>query len=158
MQCCTDYKWVHLRCSQLSLSNSELLAALTVGASPCCVPTRNTVTLSSDSSDMYTSLYNLALRLIMLYFLPTLVFKPLIPHRLILYLLPGPLASGCSSTPPASSPLTLSGFFNGMLKVLEPGVLNYLLHFLSSHPVDLICIQESYLKSSSFFWIFCSAF
>ena len=28
-----------------------------------------------------------------------------------------------------------------------------LLHFLSSHPVDLICIQESNLNSSSSFWI-----
>ena len=28
-----------------------------------------------------------------------------------------------------------------------------LLHFLSAHPVDLICIQESNLNSSSSFWI-----
>ena len=37
---------------------------------------------------------------------------------------------GCSSTPPASSPpLTLSGFFNGMLVVFEPGALHYFTFF-----------------------------
>ena len=46
-------------------------------------------------------------------------------------------------------PLTLSGFFNGMLEVSKPGALN----FLSSHPVDLICIQESNLNSFSSFRI-----
>ena len=36
------------------------------------------------------------------------------------------LAPGFSSVPPApTSPLTLSGFFNGMLEVFEPGALNY---------------------------------
>ena len=54
----------------------------------------------------------------------TLVFKPLIPLLPILYLHPLPLASGCPSTPLASSPpLTPSGFFNGMLEVFEPGAL-----------------------------------
>ena len=39
-------------------------------------------------------------------------------------------APGCSSEPPASSsPLTLSGLFNGMLEVSEPGALNYLTSF-----------------------------
>ena len=59
---------------------------------------------------------------------------------------------GCSSTPPvSSSSLTSSGFFNGMLGVSEPEALNC--YFLSSHPVDLICIQESNLSSSSSFRI-----
>ena len=50
---------------------------------------------------------------------PTLHFLPLFPP-------PSSLAPGCPSTPPASSfPLTLSGFFNGMLEVFEPGALNY---------------------------------
>ena len=36
------------------------------------------------------------------------------------------LAPGFSSAPPASTPpLTLSGFFNGMQGVFEPGALNY---------------------------------
>ena len=39
---------------------------------------------------------------------------------------PPSLAPGCPSAPPASSnPLTLSGFFNGMLEVFEPEALNY---------------------------------
>ena len=39
---------------------------------------------------------------------------------------PPSLAPGFSSAPPASTPpLTLSGFFNGMLEVFEPGALNY---------------------------------
>ena len=43
---------------------------------------------------------------------------------------PPSLASACPSAPPASSPtLTLSGFFNGMLAVFEPGALNYFTFF-----------------------------
>ena len=66
---------------------------------------------------------------------------------------PPPLAPGYTSAPPASSPPPDS-----------PRVLQWnagglrarsteLLHFLSSHPVDLICIQESNLNSSSCFRI-----
>ena len=59
---------------------------------------------------------------------PTIVFKLLIPHLPILYLLPLP-----SRHRPLLvavllcllSPLTLSGFFNGMLEVFEPEALNY---------------------------------
>ena len=66
----------------------------------------------------------------MLHSRPTLVSKPLIPYLPILYLLPLPLAPGFPSTPPASSPpATLSGFFNGMLEVFEPGALNYFTFF-----------------------------
>ena len=68
--------------------------------------------------------------------------------------LPPPfLAPGYTSAPPASSPLPDS------LRVLQwnAGGLRArsteLLHFLSSHPVDLICIQESNLNSSSSFRI-----
>ena len=34
VQCCTFSKWVHLRCSQLFSPKLELLAALTLGATP----------------------------------------------------------------------------------------------------------------------------
>ena len=37
VQCCACSKWVHLRCSQLSLSNFRALAALTLGAAPPAV-------------------------------------------------------------------------------------------------------------------------
>ena len=66
---------------------------------------------------------------------------------------PPSLAPGHFSTPPASSPPPDS------LRVLQwnAGDLRArsteLLHFLSSHPVDLICIQESNLNSSSSFRI-----
>ena len=52
VQCCTCSKWVHLRCSQLSLSKFRALGS---SHSWSCPPCRNTVTSSSDSSDLYTS-------------------------------------------------------------------------------------------------------
>ena len=53
VQCCACSKWVHLRCSQLSLSK---LRALDSSHSWSCSSSCNTVTPpSSDSSDMYTS-------------------------------------------------------------------------------------------------------
>ena len=95
--------------------------------------------------------------LLMLHFRPTLVSKLLIPHLPILYLLP---------LPPHHRPLLL----NVLLRLLPPlppnsvRVLQWnagglrarsteLLHLHSSHPVDLICIQESNLNSSSSFRI-----
>ena len=63
------------------------------------------------------------------------------------------LAPGCPSTPPASSPphdsLRVFQWNVGGLRAssIEP------LHFLLSHPVDLICIQESNPNSSSSFRI-----
>ena len=71
----------------------------------------------------------------MLHSCPTLVSKLLIPHLPILYLLPLPshhrpllLAILLHLLPPLL-PLTLSGFFNGMLEVFEPGALNYFTFF-----------------------------
>ena len=93
----------------------------------------------------------------MLYSRPTLISKPLIPHRPILYLLP---------LPPHHRPLLLTVLLRFLyplpsdsLRVLQwnAGGLRVrsteLLHFLLSHPVDLICIHESNLNSSSSFWI-----
>ena len=97
-------------------------------------PCRNTVTPSSDSSDMYTSTVQSGTPRLMLHSCPTLIFRPLIPYLPILYLLPLPsppsLAPDCPSMPPL--PLTLSGFFNGMLEVFKPGALNY---FTFSRPI-----------------------
>ena len=53
VQCCTCSKWVHLRCSQLFLSKFRTLDSSHTWSCPRCVPTRNTVTLSSP--DTYTS-------------------------------------------------------------------------------------------------------
>ena len=52
VQCCTCSKWIHLWCSQLSLSKFRALGSS--HSLSCPPPCRNTVTSSSDSSDMYT--------------------------------------------------------------------------------------------------------
>ena len=158
VQCCTCSKWVHLRCSQLSLSEFRTLDSSHFSSCPpCCVPTRNTVTLSWESSDTYTSTVQSILPLLMLHSRPTLVFKLLISRQSILYLL---------SLPPPHRPLLLAVllrllpiFTLDSLRVLQwnAGGLRArsteLFHFLSSHPVDLICIQEFNLNSSSSFRI-----
>ena len=87
----------------------------------------------------------------------TLVSKPLIPHLLILYLLPLPLHHRplllavllrlLLSLPP--DPLRVLQWNAGGLRARS----TELLHFFSTHPVDLICIQESNLNSSSSFRI-----
>ena len=89
---------------------------------------------------------------------PTLVSKPLTPIRrfCIFSLCPSipSLAPGFPSTPPAfSSPpdsLRVLQWNAGSLRARS----TELLHFLLFHPVDLICIQESNLMSSSSFQIF----
>ena len=106
---------------------------------------------------MYTSTIKSAPPLLMLHSLPTLVSRPLIPpssHSISSPSAPSlpSLAPGCPSTPPASSPpdsLRVLQWNAGGLRARS----TELLHFLSSHPVDLICIQESKLNSSSFFRI-----
>ena len=139
VQCCTCSKWVHLRCSQLSLSKFRALGS---SHSWGCLPCRNTVTPSSDSSDTYTSTVQSAPPpLLMLHSRITLVSKPHISHLPILYLLPLPLHHRplllvifLCLLPPLL-PLTLSGFFNGMLEVSVPGALNY---FIFYRPIQSI--------------------
>ena len=149
VQCCTCSKWVHLRCSQLSISKFRALGS---SHSWSC---RNTVTSSSDSSGMYTSTVQSGPSLLMLYSCPTLIFKPLILNPPILYFLPLPLISVPCSWPPfyASSPppdsLRALQWNAGGLRTRS----TELLHFLSTHPVNLICIQEPSLNSSSSFRI-----
>ena len=141
VQCCTCSKWVHLRSSQLFSLNLELLTALTLGAAPppCCVSNRNTVTLSSDFSDNNTSTIQSS---------SSSANAALPPHPCIqtsyppaAHFVSSPFATslpsltpGCPSTPSASSPLTLSGFFKGMLEVFEPEALN---NFTCSRPILL---------------------
>ena len=123
-----------------------------------CLPCRNTVTPSSDSSNAYTSTVQSGLPSTdaALSHHPRLQTSyPPSAHSITPFFAPSPLslAPGHFSTPPASSPPPDS------LKVLQwnAGGLRVrsteLLHFLSSHPVNLICIQESNLNSSSSFWI-----
>ena len=127
VQCCTCSKWVHLRCSQLSLSKFR---ALDSSHSWSCPPCRNTVTPSSAILRHVYFHCTICPPLLMLHSCPTLVFKPLIPHPPILYrflpphLCPLLLAALLCLLLPLL-PLTLSGFFNGMLEVFKPGALNY---------------------------------
>ena len=154
MQCCTCAKWVHLRCSQLSLSKFRALGSShSWSCPPCC----NTVTPSSDSSCMYASTIQSGPSLLMLYFRPTLVFKPLISLLTILFLF---------SLPLTTFPCSLLSFYASCLlsspdslRVLQWNAgslragITELLHFLSFHSVDLICIHESSLNSFSSFRI-----
>ena len=89
----------------------------------------------------------------MLHSCPTLVSKPFIPHLPIIYLLPLPshhrpslLAILLHLLPPLLPPdsLRVLQWNAGGLRARS----TELLHFLSSHPVDLICIQEFNINSS----------
>ena len=155
VQCCTCSKWVHLRCSQLSLSKFRTLDSSHSWSCPLAVSPL--VTLSLSPPTCIPPLYNLVLRLLMLHFRPTLVSKPLIPRRPILNIL---------TLLPHHRPLLLAVLLH-LLLPLPPDSLRVLqwnagglrtrstelFHFLSFHPVDLICIQESNLNSFSSFWI-----
>ena len=108
MQCCTCSKWVHVRCSQLSLSKSRALGS---SHSWSCPPCRNTVTL------LYTSTVQSGP--------PSTDAAPSSPNLL------SPIRPFCVSflrpllLAALLRLLTLSGFFSGMLEIFEPGALNY---------------------------------
>ena len=155
VQCCACSKWVHLKCKQPPSPNSELLAALTLGAAPP-LPT-HCDSLLGLLRHVYLHCTIWAPPLLTLHSHLTLVSKPLIPHLPIIYLLPLP-----STTVPCSwlsfyASYLLSPHEYLMVLQWNAGGLRArsteLLHFLSSHPVDLICIQESILNSSSSFRI-----
>ena len=127
VQCCACSKWVHLRCSQLFLSQFRALGSSHSWSSPPC---RITVTPSSGSSNMHTSTVQSGPASANAALSPHPRLQTSYPHLPILYLLPLPLlhrplllAFLLRLLPPL--PLTLSGFFNGMLEVFEPGALNY---------------------------------
>ena len=118
---------------------------------------RITVTPSSDFADMYTSTMQSS---------PASANAALLPHPRLqtsyppsshflssLSSPPSPsLATGFSSAPPAPTPphsLRVLQWNAGGLQARS----TELLHFLLSHPVDLICIEESNLHSSSSFQI-----
>ena len=128
VQCCTCSKWVQLRCSRLFLSKFRALGSSHSWS--CPPPCRNTVTLSSDSSDMYVSTVQPGPPLLMLHSRLQTSFPPSAPS----------ISPSSAPSPPSLAPvlflrllpplpLTLSGFFNGMLEVFEPGALNYFTFF-----------------------------
>ena len=97
--------------------------------------------------------------LLMQHFRSTLAFKLVVPLPPTLYLLPLK-PHLCLMILDVSlhllfffPPLTPSGFFNRMVKGSLRARSTKLLHYLSSHLVDLICIQECNLNSSSSFRI-----
>ena len=129
MQCC---KWVHMRYSQLSLSKFRTLDSFHSWRCPppCCVFTRNTVTLSSDT---YTSTVQSS---------PSSANAALPPNPRLQTSYPPSahfISSPSAPSPPPlclavllrllSPPLIPSGFSNGMLEVFEPGALNYFTFF-----------------------------
>ena len=119
-------------------------------------PCRNTVTPSLNSSDMYTSTVQSGPPLLMLHSRPTLVFKLFIPicpfyifflpphHRPFSWL----FLYACCLLSPLDSPRVFQWNAGGLRSRSIK-----LLHFFSSNPVNLICIQESNLNSSSSFRI-----
>ena len=134
--CCTCSKWVHLRCSQLSLSNFRALGS---SHSWSCPPCHNTATPTSDSSDTYTSTVQSGtpFAVAALSRHPRLQTSyPPSAHSISSSsaLSPPSLAPGHFSMP-SLLPMTLSGFFNGMLEVSKPGALNY---FIFYHPIQSI--------------------
>ena len=110
---------------------------------------------SSDSSGTYTSTVESGPPSANAALLPHPRLQTSYPHLPILYLLPLPshhrpllLAILLHLLPPPDS-LRVLQWNAGGLRARS----TELLHFLSSHPVDLICIQESNLNSSSSFRI-----
>ena len=156
VRCCACSGWVHLGCSQLSLSN---FGALGGSRSWSCPPCRGAVAPpSSDSSGTCASTVRSGPPSAGAALLPRPRLRASCPPSAHLVspspaLPPPSLAPGYTSAPPASSPPPDS------LRVLQWGAGGLraggteLLHFLSSHPVDLVCIQESNLNSSSSFRI-----
>ena len=150
--CCTCSKWVHLRCSKLSLSK---IRALGSSHSWNCLPCCNTMTSSSDTHTSTVQSGPTSTDAALLHHPRLQTFYPPFAHSISPSSAPSPpsIAPGHFSMPPASSPppdsLRVLQWNDGGLRARS----TELLHFLLSHPVDLICIQESNLNSSSSFRI-----
>ena len=160
---------VHLKYSLLSFSRFRTLGSShSWSFPPCCVsaffgdhtPT-STVTSPSEFSSWYTSTAQFSLSgplLLIQQSHPTLAFKPPILFPPTLYLLPLHPHHRLMLLV-VSLYLLLFLPLPDSLRVLRrnAGDLRVrsteLLHFILSHPVDLICIQESNLNSSSSFRI-----
>ena len=167
VQCCICSDWVHLKCLLLSFSRVRTLGSChSWSCPPSCVPAffgdltpTSTVTSSSDSFSWYTSTTQSGPSgplLLMQHSHRTLAFKPLILFPPTLYLLPLHLHHRHMLLAVSLYFLLPLPFLN-FLRVLQwnaGGLLarsTELQHFISSYPVDLICIQESNLNLSSSF-------
>ena len=168
MQCCTCYKWVHLNCSLLSFSRLRKLGSShSWSCHPFCIPASSgdptltsTETSSLDSSSLYTSTaqsgpYVPSANVALPHHSCLLISYPLSTHFVSSLSAPSPSphAPGCFSLPPAFSSLPWQLHGSSMECWGFQARSTELLHFISSHPVDLIYIQESNLNLSSFFRI-----
>ena len=168
VQCCTWFKRIHLKCSLLSFSRFKTLGSShSWSCSSCYIPdysgdpiTANTVSFSLDFSSLYTSTVQSGPSKppwLMQYSYSNHAFKPLIPILLALNLLPlYPRHHFMSlavflylQLPFTPDSLRVFQWNDGGLRARS----TKLLHFISSHAVDLICIQESNLSLSSSFRI-----
>ena len=164
VQYCTYSKWIRLRCSQLSFSRFNTLGCFySWSCTPCCVPASsesltltNTVSTSSSFSGLYTPLFTLV------HLVPSCQCSA--PAQLSSSnLLPSFRSLRISFLCTLSTPsffwqfsYTSCFFFPPhSIKVFQCDTTDIqarsakLLHFISSHPVDLVCIQESNRNLSS---------
>ena len=153
--CCACSGWVHLGCMQLSLSKFRALGS---SHSWSCLPCHGTVAPSSDSSDTYTSTVQSG---------PPSTDAALSHHPHLQTSYPPSAHSISPSSAPSPPSLAPGRFFTPPASSLSPDSLRVLrwsagglragstelLHFLSSRPVNLVCVQGSDLGSSSSFRI-----
>ena len=162
VQCYTCSNWAHLKCLLLSFARFRTLGSShSWSFHPCSfgdsTPT-STVISSSDSSSWYTSTAQSGPLLLMQHSHPTLAFKPFILFPPTLYLFPLHRHHRLMLLA-VSLYLLLSLPLPNSLRVLQGnagGLLvrsTKLIHFISSHLVDLIRNQESNLNLSSSFRI-----
>ena len=137
VQRCTCLKWVHLRCSQFSLSKFR-----TLELPPAVTP-----------SDMYTSIVHSSPLCWCCTFASPSSSNLLSPSAYSVSA-PSPQPLAVLLRLQLSLPLALSGFFTGMLEVFEPEALNYftifrstlLTLFVSSNPI-LTDLPDSWILS-----------
>ena len=123
VQCCACSKWVHLRCSQLSLYHFRALGS---SHSWSCPPAEALWHSPWIPPTCIPPLCNLAPPLLTLLSRSTLIYKPLIPNLLFLYLLPLPppyhrsllLPLLLRLLPPPQA-LNYSTFFRPILSILS---------------------------------------
>ena len=166
VQCCTCSNWFYLKCSLLSFSRFRTLGSShSWSYPPCCVPAffgyptpTGTVTSFSDFSSWYTFTAQSGPLLLMQHTHSTLAFKPHIffpptlyllllhPHHRLMLLA---VSLYLLLLLPLPDSLSVLQWNAGGLRARS----TELLHFILSHPVDLIYIQQSNLNLFSFFWI-----
>ena len=159
MQFCTIFNWVYLKCSLLSFSGFRTFSiSHSWSCPPCCFWRSHTyryIDFLLQLVCLHCSIWPL---LLMQHSHPSLAFKPLILFPPTLYFLPLHPHYRLMLLA-VSLYLLLSLSLSDSLMVLQwnAGGLRArstkLLYYISSHPVDLICIQESNLNLFSSFRI-----